>query len=112
MKNKLLILLGLVCAYLFSQFASQYIGALPVLIILCLLPVIYVFWCLKPSWLRTPIKKEIEESDWGRRYGWFVEKDGSVIGSLDYIRWDSHSQFWHDYHFVLDRPDLEILKTN
>jgi hypothetical protein len=45
-------------------------------------------------------KKLAHESDFGRRYGWFIERDGNQIGELDYIRWDSLGQFWHEYSVV------------
>lgn len=37
------------------------------------------------------------ESDFGRRFGWFVERYGDCIGELEYLRWDENSQFWHEY---------------
>ena len=42
-------------------------------------------------------RKLAEESDFGRRYGWFIEMHGERIGELEYIRWDSYLQFWHEY---------------
>ena len=45
-------------------------------------------------------KKLARESDFGRRYGWFIEREGERIGELDYIRWDSLAQFWHEYSVV------------
>ena len=41
--------------------------------------------------------KRAQESDWGRRYGWLVEKDGAVVGELEYVRWVNETQFWHEY---------------
>ena len=38
-----------------------------------------------------------EESDYGRRFGWFIERDGTTVGELEYLRWLSDSQFWHEY---------------
>jgi hypothetical protein len=52
-------------------------------------------------WLSAP---SAGESDFGRRYGWFVERDGVPVGELDYIRWDSDSQFWHDYRLTWFDP--------
>jgi hypothetical protein len=37
------------------------------------------------------------ETNFGRTYGWFIDKDGKKIGELNYIHWDSDGQFWHDY---------------
>ena len=45
-------------------------------------------------------KKLARQSDFGRRYGWIIERDGIPIGELDYIRWDSYMQFWHEYSVV------------
>ncbi len=42
-------------------------------------------------------KKLAERTDFGRCYGWFIEKQGQRLGELDYIRWDSVAQFWHEY---------------
>ncbi len=42
-------------------------------------------------------RREELESDHGRRYGWFVERGTTRIAELDYIRWDSYGQFWHEY---------------
>jgi len=45
-------------------------------------------------------KKLAEETDFGRRYGWFIEIQGEKVGELSYIRWDSSAQFWHEYSVV------------
>jgi hypothetical protein len=50
-------------------------------------------------------RREIEQSDWGRRYGWTIEQDGKTIGELEYVRWDADSQFWHDYRVTWCNPD-------
>ena len=50
-----------------------------------------------------------EESDGGRRFGWFIERDGERIGELDYLRWDSDSQFWHDYQVTWYRPEDAVV---
>ena len=42
-------------------------------------------------------RRRAKETDWGRRYGWYIEKDSERIGELEYLRWDSDSQFWHEY---------------
>ncbi len=42
-------------------------------------------------------KKFAHQSDFGRRFGWIIERDGIPIGELEYIRWDSNMQFWHEY---------------
>jgi len=41
-----------------------------------------------------------EESDFGRRFGWFIEREGAVVGELEYVRWDSAAQFWHEYRLT------------
>jgi hypothetical protein len=42
-------------------------------------------------------KQRCRDSDHGRRFGWFVERDNTCIAELEYVRWDSASQFWHEY---------------
>jgi len=54
-------------------------------------------------------KKLAQESDFGRRYGWFIEKKGDRIGELDYVRWDSHAQFWHEYRLSWRRPEDAVV---
>jgi hypothetical protein len=49
-------------------------------------------------------RREIGESDSGRRFGWFMERDGECIGELEYKRWDENSQFWHEYVVCWRRP--------
>jgi hypothetical protein len=49
------------------------------------------------------------ESDFGRRFGWFIEKDGERIGELDYVRWDSSAQFWHEYRLTWRRPEDAVI---
>jgi hypothetical protein len=53
-----------------------------------------------------------EDSDFGRRYGWFVEREGIPTGELDYIRWDSSSQFWHEYRLTWFDPANAIVGTD
>lgn len=49
-------------------------------------------------WTRSNRAKKLAlESDFGRTYGWFITREGLKIGELDYIRWDSDGQFWHEY---------------
>ena len=42
-------------------------------------------------------RRDIVESDFGRRFGWLIERDGVRVGELEYLRWDENSQFWHEY---------------
>ena len=42
-------------------------------------------------------KQVAENSDYGRKYGWFIEKNGEKVGDLDYVRWCEDTQFWHEY---------------
>ena len=49
------------------------------------------------------------KSDWGRKFGWFIEKDGRIIGELEYVRWDSDAQFWHDYRVVWRSDEEELI---
>jgi hypothetical protein len=50
-----------------------------------------------------------EESDFGRRFGWFIEKHGMRIGELDYVRWESQAQFWHEYRVTWHRPEDAVV---
>lgn len=43
-------------------------------------------------------KKDYKNSDFGRRYGWWLCLDGDRVADLDYRFWDESSQFWHVYH--------------
>ncbi|WP_338288065.1 hypothetical protein [Luteolibacter sp. LG18] len=45
------------------------------------------------------------ESDFGRRFGWFVERHGEVIGELDYLGWCADLQFWHGYRVTWRSPE-------
>ena len=61
-----------------------------------------------PFWAMWPAKRRQLESDYGRCYGWFIEKNEEKIGELEYARWDSASQFWHEYHAIWMNNDFEI----
>ncbi|RYD27438.1 MAG: hypothetical protein EOP86_24540 [Verrucomicrobiaceae bacterium] len=52
-----------------------------------------------------PTRQKAKETDWGRTFGWFVERDGERIGELDYVCWDSRLQFWHDYRVTWRAPE-------
>ena len=54
-------------------------------------------------------KKVAQESDFGRRFGWFIEKGVDRIGELDYVRWDSVTQFWHEYRLTWRRPEDAVV---
>ncbi len=47
---------------------------------------------------------DVDESDFGRRHGWLIERDGQILGELDYVRWDWESQFWHEYRVAWRNP--------
>lgn len=53
-----------------------------------------------------------KESDYGRRYGWFVEQQGERIGELEYVRWDSDSQFWHEYRVTWSKKEAASIEKN
>ena len=59
-----------------------------------------------------PVKIEIADSDFGRRYGWYIEREGVTIGELEYVRWDSHMQFWHDYQLRWYHPSNAVSGPN
>jgi len=54
--------------------------------------------------------KAARASDDGRAYGWFIEKNQTRIGELDYVQWDIDSQFWYEYR-IRGLPDI-ILPTD
>ena len=54
-------------------------------------------------------RRAVSESDFGRRFGWFIERDGQRIGELEYFRWDSVAQFWHDYRLTWRRPEDAVI---
>src|SRR4051794_8155398 len=39
----------------------------------------------------------IYESDFGRRFGWYLELDGERLAALTDPVWDGDGQFWHRY---------------
>lgn len=49
------------------------------------------------------------DSDYGRRYGWFIERDGVPIGELDYLGWDRDSDFSPDYRLSWFNPDDAVI---
>ena len=55
-----------------------------------------------------PRSRKAEESDFGRRFGWFIEKDGAKIGELGYLRWDSIAQYWHEYRIIWYSPENAV----
>jgi hypothetical protein len=52
-----------------------------------------------------PKSRDVRKSDFGRRFGWFIERGGECIGELEYSRWDEDSQFWHEYRVNWRRPE-------
>jgi hypothetical protein len=57
------------------------------------------------SWARRSLK--IYHSDFGRNFGWFVERRGKRVAALVDPVWDVNNQFWHIYRLVAlsDSPD-------
>lgn len=55
-------------------------------------------------------RREVRESDLGRRYGWLIEQDGECIGELEYACWDESSQFWHEYVVSWRREEGEATR--
>jgi hypothetical protein len=47
--------------------------------------------------LNDHLRQEYEATDFGRRYGWWLCLCGKRIADVNYICWDSNSQFWHAY---------------
>ncbi len=51
----------------------------------------------------------VEESDFGRRFGWFIEKNGIRVGELEYVRWGSAAQCWHEYRVTWRTPEDAVV---
>lgn len=56
--------------------------------------------------LATSLDRLYKETDFGRRYGWWLCLDGKRVAALNYLRWDGDSQFWHEYRLVALSPDF------
>jgi hypothetical protein len=46
------------------------------------------------------VEEEHKGIDYGRVFGWWLRLRGRRIAELNYRRWDSDSQFWHEYFVV------------
>jgi hypothetical protein len=59
--------------------------------------------------LAVHLHREYEATDFGRRYGWWLCLREKRVADLNYWKWDSDSQFWHQYHlFAFDPAFAEI----
>ena len=56
----------------------------------------------KDSW-----RDQYEATDFGRRYGWWLCVDGKRVAELDYVAWDTESQFWHIYQVLPLHPNFD-----
>ena len=61
------------------------------------------------GWTR---RRRAKETDYGRTFGWFVEKGKERLGELEYIRWDSFSQFWHEYRVTWEKEEAQAFEQN
>lgn len=50
-----------------------------------------------------------EESDFGRLFGWLIERDSRTLGELEHVRWDETSQFWHEYRLSWRSPEDAVV---
>jgi hypothetical protein len=50
------------------------------------------------------ICREYKETDFGRRFGWWLCLRKQRIADLNYWRWDCDSQFWHEYRLFVFCP--------
>lgn len=57
-------------------------------------------------------RREYEQTDFGRRYGWWLCIGTSRVAELNYVRWDSWSQFWHEYRLFPFHPDFDRVGVN
>lgn len=81
-----------------------------------------IFVTVLVGWVCWEVAKEIavflkkpkvaDDSDFGRRHGWFIERDGVKIGELEYLQWDHITQFWHDYRLSWYNPADAVAGPN
>lgn len=58
------------------------------------------------------LRREYEATDFGRRYGWWLCLREQRIADLNYWRWDSDGQFWHEYRLFAFHPAFEEIGFN
>src|SRR5207249_1509090 len=56
-------------------------------------------------------RRRILESDFGRKFGWYVEQDGCRVAVLTDSQWDSDSQFWHQYKVIPLTTDPKVIEA-
>src|SRR4051812_15901293 len=55
------------------------------------------------------LRQKYEQSDFGRRYGWWLCPRGKRVADLDHYRWNSNGQFWHEYRLFAFGPSFAEL---
>ncbi len=50
--------------------------------------------------LANQVEEEHVRTDHGRVFGWWLRLRGKPIAELNFRRWDSDAQFWHEYFVV------------
>lgn len=55
-------------------------------------------------------KSELEESNWGRKHGWFIEYENKIIGEL--VDFKSGDMFWFNYKIIAYNGFEEIVLNN
>ena len=50
------------------------------------------------------LRQEYEATDFGRRYGWWLYLGEQRVADLNFVRWDSDAQFWHEYRLFAFHP--------
>lgn len=58
------------------------------------------------------LRERYRQMDFGRVFGWWLCLDGLRVAELNYRRWDSHSQFWHEYYLVPFSEKFDELGTD
>jgi hypothetical protein len=48
--------------------------------------------------------QEYKQTDFGRRYGWWLCLRQRRVADLNYWRWDENGQFWHEYRVFAGDP--------
>ena len=54
---------------------------------------------------RSERRRLLQESDFGRAFGWSVEWKGREVAQLVDPVWDCHGQFWHHYRLIVTTED-------
>ena len=57
-------------------------------------------------------RQQYLQMDFGRVFGWWLCIDGLRVAELNYRRWYSYSQFWHEYDLVPSSEKFSEIGTD